>query len=100
MNGISQEDPDSTEYYSRILRTPDTTSIDKQRTVLKEKIYELQTLVDTVVSTDALGTAKQHVIMAINSLKNINRLRYQFIQLQNSLLQMQIIRFHSTKKKK
>ena len=65
---ISQEDSvtDSIEYFSHILHTRDTISIDKEHTVLKEKNYELQALVDSVVSTDALVTAKQHVITAIN----------------------------------
>ena len=62
--------PDSMDNFSRILHSSDSVlSVHEQKTVLKEKIYELQSLVDAARNSDALCTAKQHIVTAINSLK-------------------------------
>ena len=62
--------PDSMDYFCRILHSSDSVlSVHEQKTVLKKKIYELQSLVDAARNSDALCTAKQHIVTAINSLK-------------------------------
>ena len=58
------------DYFCCILHSSDSVlSVHEQKTVLKKKIYELQSLVDAARNSDALCTAKQHIVTAINSLK-------------------------------
>ncbi len=96
------------DYFSRILHSSDSVlSVHEQKTVLKEKIYELQSLVDAARNSDALCTAKQHIVTAINSLKameshaheNSNTFPIRKRPASNAKSDKQF-RFHSTKKKR
>ena len=96
VNDISQEDPVSysVEYFSHILHTQDTTSKTKECKVL-------QTLVDSVVTTDALVTVT-HVVTTINSLKAIEKYQQAKlpVHLASNANHEKQLRFRSTKKKK
>ncbi len=99
---------DSIDCVSRILHSSDSVlSVHEQKTVLKEKIYELQSLVDAARNSDALCTAKQHIVTAINSLKameshaheNSNMFPIRKRPTSNAKSEKQL-HFHSTKKKR
>ena len=95
------------DYFCCILHSSDSVlSVHEQKTVLKKKIYELQSLVDAARDSDALCTAKQHIVTAINSLKamesyaheNSNMFSIRKRPASNAKSEKQL-HFHSTKKK-
>ena len=106
-NETSDSAPDSIDYFSRILHSSDIQSLHQHKTVLKEKIYELQNLVDAAQNSDAICTAKQHVVTAINALKAMeshmhessNTFPIRKRPASNAKSEKQL-RFYSTKKKR
>lgn len=109
-NQADEEQPideeSSREYFIRILSMEtDVPTVSQECANLKNKICELNLLLDNATSIDAVRTAKRHVTSAINSLKALDHQPDAVVllpakRLASNAKQEKQRRFYSTKKKR